>query len=97
MARRIARLVTPESNSTPEAAASTAPATARPRRNANGAAGDGARFAPPTREQIAARAYELYLARGGEEGFAEQDWLQAERELRQTDPSFRLPSRDRDD
>jgi Protein of unknown function (DUF2934) len=30
---------------------------------------------------IAARSYELYLARGGEPGHAEEDWLQAEREL----------------
>ena len=32
-------------------------------------------------EQIAKRAYELYLARGRAEGFAEQDWKQAEKEL----------------
>jgi hypothetical protein len=33
------------------------------------------------RERIAARAYELYLARGGADGQAEEDWLEAEREL----------------
>ena len=33
------------------------------------------------RERIAARAYELYLARGGADGQAEDDWLAAEREL----------------
>jgi len=33
------------------------------------------------RERIAARAYELYLARGGADGQAEEDWLAAEREL----------------
>jgi hypothetical protein len=32
-------------------------------------------------ERIAARAYELYLARGGSDGQAEEDWLTAEREL----------------
>ena len=37
--------------------------------------------AAPTHEEIAARSYELYLARGGQPGDAEQDWLQAEREL----------------
>jgi len=35
----------------------------------------------PTHEQIAIRSYELYLARGSEPGHAEEDWLQAEREL----------------
>ena len=34
------------------------------------------------RERIAARAYELYLARGGGDGMDMQDWLAAERELR---------------
>ncbi len=36
----------------------------------------------PTDEQIARRAYELFLARGGLHGYHEQDWFQAERELR---------------
>ncbi|MDC0714442.1 DUF2934 domain-containing protein [Stigmatella sp. ncwal1] len=36
----------------------------------------------PTNEQIARRAYEIYLARGGEHGSNEQDWYQAERELK---------------
>ena len=35
----------------------------------------------PTREKIAQRAYELYLARGGADGSEREDWLQAEREL----------------
>jgi len=35
----------------------------------------------PTYEEIAKRSYELFLARGGEHGHAEEDWLQAEREL----------------
>ena len=33
------------------------------------------------RERIAARAYELYLARGGADGQADEDWFTAEREL----------------
>ena len=33
-------------------------------------------------EDIACRAYELYLARGREDGHDVDDWLQAERELR---------------
>jgi hypothetical protein len=32
-------------------------------------------------DEIAVRAYELYLGRGGAAGHAEQDWLQAEAEL----------------
>ncbi|WNG49515.1 DUF2934 domain-containing protein [Archangium minus] len=36
----------------------------------------------PTQEQIARRAYELFLARGGSHGRHEDDWIQAERELR---------------
>jgi hypothetical protein len=38
--------------------------------------------APPTHDEIAKRSYEIYLARGGEAGHEEQDWLQAEAELR---------------
>src|SRR5690348_3304084 len=36
----------------------------------------------PTREQIAQRAYELFQQRGGEHGRDLEDWLAAERELR---------------
>lgn len=41
-----------------------------------------ARNAVMTHEQIARRAYEIFLARGGQHGHHEQDWQQAERELR---------------
>jgi hypothetical protein len=34
----------------------------------------------PTHEEIARRAYEFYLARGGEHGHAEEDWARAESE-----------------
>lgn len=37
--------------------------------------------ASPSHEEIAKRSYELYLQRGAIDGFAEQDWLQAEAEL----------------
>ena len=44
-------------------------------------------------ERIAARAYELYLARGGSDGQDFEDWLAAERELSsgpsQDDPTDR--------
>ncbi|MCP3065344.1 DUF2934 domain-containing protein [Myxococcus sp. K38C18041901] len=33
-------------------------------------------------EQIARRAYEIYMGRGGRPGNHEQDWQQAERELK---------------
>ena len=36
----------------------------------------------PSHEEIAARAYELYLARGSLDGYSEEDWLVAEAELR---------------
>jgi hypothetical protein len=41
----------------------------------------------PADEEIAQRAYELYLARGGEHGFDLHDWLEAQRQLQ--DPGDR--------
>jgi hypothetical protein len=35
----------------------------------------------PTHEEIALRAYEIYLERGGAPGDAFEDWTRAEREL----------------
>jgi hypothetical protein len=35
----------------------------------------------PARDEIARRAYELYLARGAGDGRDVEDWIQAEREL----------------
>jgi len=43
---------------------------------------EGRRTAGPSPDDIAARAYELYVARGAEHGLDLQDWLQAESELR---------------
>lgn len=37
----------------------------------------------PTKKQIAARAYELYSQRGCEDGHDVEDWLNAEKELKQ--------------
>jgi hypothetical protein len=37
---------------------------------------------PVSDDRIARRAYELYLTRGGQDGHDIDDWLQAERELR---------------
>jgi len=37
--------------------------------------------APPSRDAIAKRAYELYLQRGSVSGYELEDWLEAEAEL----------------
>ena len=37
----------------------------------------------PTQARIAARAYELYVQRGRQDGYEMDDWLQAEYELMQ--------------
>jgi hypothetical protein len=39
----------------------------------------------PTEEQIRQRAYEIYVLRGYVDGSDQEDWLQAEAELRQTE------------
>lgn len=58
---------------------------AKPRRKSNGGVapqnvGDTT-AANVDRERVEQRAYELYLARGGGDGRAMDDWLAAEREL----------------
>ncbi len=40
----------------------------------------------PTREKIAARAYEIFITRGGQHGRDVEDWLRAESELRRRRP-----------
>jgi len=58
---------------------------AKPRKRDNGApqnAGDTT-AATIDRGECAQRAYELYVARGGEDGRDLEDWLTAERELRE--------------
>ena len=47
----------------------------------------------PTNEEIAERAYEIFLARGGEPGHELDDWLQAELELLR-EQSLRPSNRD---
>jgi hypothetical protein len=42
----------------------------------------GSLASEPSHDDIARRAYELYEARGCEDGHDEENWLQAERELR---------------
>jgi hypothetical protein len=36
----------------------------------------------PSQDEIERRAYQIFLERGGTDGHAERDWLQAEDELR---------------
>ena len=65
--------------------------TAKPARakNINKAEADETRdnetfnLTEPAREEIERRAYELYLVRGGIDGHDQEDWLEAERELRE--------------
>lgn len=40
-------------------------------------------WSAPAYEDIARRAYELFQQRGGEPGHEQEDWLQAEKDLRQ--------------
>jgi hypothetical protein len=35
----------------------------------------------PTREEVELAAYQIYVARGRADGYAEDDWFQAERDL----------------
>ena len=46
----------------------------------------------PTHEQIQQRAYEMYLARGGEHGSHEDDWFAAEQELKELEYDTVLPA-----
>lgn len=70
MARHTAHKQTRPSSSRPPApSAQTQPRTLEPQPG-------------PSNEQLARRAYEIFLARGGMHGNSEQDWFQAERELR---------------
>ncbi len=61
--------------------ADAAPSTADDRGRVT-AALDAAKNGGATREEIARRAYEIYVSRGGTHGYDIEDWLQAERELR---------------
>ena len=68
-----------------DAAAADAPAVSKPRGrtaklNRQQAPGDP--FEDPTDEEIRARAYEMYLERGGDHGLDFDDWVRAERELK---------------
>jgi len=62
---------------------STSPSNSPGRRPAAAAETTPTRTAiAPSHEQIAARAYEIFVARGGQDGRDQDDWYQAESELR---------------
>jgi hypothetical protein len=70
-----------------DATVADAPAVSKPRgriaklnSQASGPPGDA--FADPTDEEIRARAYEMYLERGGHHGLDFDDWVRAEHELK---------------
>lgn len=48
--------------------------------------------AEPTYEEIAGRAYQIYVEKGCPKGQSEQNWLQAEQEQRNRGPAI-LPSK----
>jgi hypothetical protein len=61
-------------------------AAADPAERVQQAPGDAVAARPssePSDEEIRARAYEMYLERGGNHGLDFDDWVRAERELRQ--------------
>ena len=45
----------------------------------------------PLQERIRRRAHEIYLERGGEDGFELDDWLQAEQETLGSEPEISKP------
>jgi hypothetical protein len=59
-------------------------ATAKPRKTPTKkmTVADAAEAVSPSREEIERLAKEYWAGRGFQEGFAEQDWLRAEQELR---------------
>lgn len=69
------------STSAPMVAKATATTKAAITKAATTASGGTPTPSVPTREDIARRSYEIFLARGGEHGHDVEDWAQAEREL----------------
>lgn len=59
-----------------------APVDREPAANADTPSGEQDQAAPTDEERIRARAYELYLERGGSPSDEMEDWLRAEREHR---------------
>ena len=68
----------------PKAKAASSGAAKKPRKTG----------AQPTHEQIALRAYHIFLERGSTPGNPMEDWLRAERELMESSKSSRRKPRD---
>jgi hypothetical protein len=64
------------------AAETTTAETANVESTLTGSTGATASIRTPSHDEIARRAYELFLARGRQHGRAHEDWMTAERELR---------------
>jgi hypothetical protein len=65
----------------PSAKKSTENRESTPRHDPMQSSGEGA--SAPDAEQISRRAYERFEARGSEHGHDQEDWFEAEREVRQ--------------
>lgn len=74
---------TPRKSTTSGKSAATQSSPVTPIRETTGVTtGNGAvQLDPRIQEEIRVRAYELYLERGGEDGFHQQDWSRAEKEI----------------
>ena len=84
--RRTVRATTRSAATSPEAVITepdASPAVARHTANDMTTEGNGNATAAPTYEQIAEAAYHRYLQRGGQHGGDFDDWLDAERSLRE--------------
>jgi len=53
----------------------------------------GSELPTPSHDEIARRAYELFQRRGGEPGHEQDDWLQAEQDLRGAEQPVGLTQR----
>ena len=70
---------TPATRTPRKSTTTAAPRAAKPRASKRLATADAGMV--PTADEIARRAYEIYLSRNGGPGDALRDWLEAEREL----------------
>jgi hypothetical protein len=85
MAKKVLAKVSEEKPAVSKTAATTikpAPAAQLATAKAEPLAKKAAPTTAPTREQIAKRAFEIYMGRGQTAGRETEDWAQAERELR---------------
>jgi len=57
------------------------PSMVTPIREGAGTENGSSQIHPGMEEEIRVRAYELYLERGGQDGFDQQDWSRAEAEI----------------